>query len=545
MMEDKRPLQSDNVGLVKLEFEDIKQPYFYDDKGKGYVWYGEKNDYPNYLLDLFDKSGKHAAIIRGKTDFIIGNGFAFKDDKAVQNKKVLAFIDRVNNDGESLEEVTAKVTTDLEIFGGGYFEILFNKLGKISEIYHLDFTSIRLKKDGSMFYYAPDWQIKIGHTLTQNGSPTITEIKPFDLSNPKGKQILFIKEYKPFSDVYPTPNYFAALRYIQIDISIGEYHLNGITNGMFASKLINFNNGVPKIEDQKAIETKVNKKFAGSKNAGKIMLSFNKSGDNAPTVLDLSGTELDKHFDLLNKTTEAQIFSSHRVTSPSLFGIRETGKLGGANENLREAFELFDNTYISAKRKIIERNINLLLSVNGISPVYLQRSEPVGIVFDAATIAKALTQDEIRERLGLKPLTQEQILKQAPPVVTPPPTAKFEAEVNEDLEIETFEKFGKKKADFVLSESRAAKYNEFDFAETSMKIMYSYEGVRDAKNRPFCARLLDLDKIYTRQDIEQISAIVGYSVWHRRGGWYKPKGASEARNYCRHNWQAYTITTNK
>ena len=51
MTDNKQPTPQaprDGVGLVKLEFEDIKQPYFYDDKGKGYVWYGETNSYPNY-----------------------------------------------------------------------------------------------------------------------------------------------------------------------------------------------------------------------------------------------------------------------------------------------------------------------------------------------------------------------------------------------------------------------------------------------------------------------------------------------------------------
>lgn len=72
---------------------------------------------------------------------------------------------------------------------------------------------------------------------------------------------------------------------------------------------------------------------------------------------------------------------------------------------------------------------------------------------------------------------------------------------------------------------------------TTLVIRYSYEGPEDSKNRPFCAKLLDLSKrkTWSRSDIEDISERVGYSVWDRRGGWYtQPNG--EHREYCRHRW---------
>jgi hypothetical protein len=70
-------------------------------------------------------------------------------------------------------------------------------------------------------------------------------------------------------------------------------------------------------------------------------------------------------------------------------------------------------------------------------------------------------------------------------------------------------------------------------------VRYSYEGPIDDRNRPFCARLLELNKtkIWSRVDIEKISERVGYSVWDRRGGWFtQPNG--KARPECRHIWKA-------
>ncbi|MEO6721437.1 MAG: winged helix-turn-helix domain-containing protein [Ferruginibacter sp.] len=614
-----------NISFLKLEFEDVKQPLTAVNK-KGYVSYGDKNDYPNYLIDLIDKSGKHGAIVSGKADFIIGKGFAFVEESSGANKKAKVFIDKANSDGESLQDVSKKLAYDLSAFGGCYLEIIFNKVKAVAEVFHLDFSKVRASEDLKTFYFAKDWHITdAAGNITENSRVKPEAIPAFDLSKPGKKQVLFIKEYKPNSPVYPKPDYNAALRYIQIDICIGEYHLNGITNGMFASKLINFNNGIPDEVEQKKVERKVNDKYAGSKNAGKIMLSFNKSGENATTILDLSGTELDKHFDLLDKTTEKQIFSSHRITSPSLFGIKAEGVTFGNNNELRQAFELFENTYVNSKRMILEKNLNVVLGINGIPKVYLQRSEPIGIQLSEATIAANLTRDEIRDLLGRKPITQEQ---EKPATPTPTP-AKFNDDLDDERDAKIFAGFGKRKGEFEIVESRKATYeNDFSFyrqyfadvkeltenqkaiidllkkdplttpaaiAEvlkvsetvvsglikgleseglikvstsgegadevterkptpnagdvidkgetktTSIKIMYSYEGIKDNRNRPFCAKMLDLDRLYTRQDIEQISARLGYSVWNRRGGWYRPKGATEAQPFCRHFWQVNTV----
>ena len=75
---------------------------------------------------------------------------------------------------------------------------------------------------------------------------------------------------------------------------------------------------------------------------------------------------------------------------------------------------------------------------------------------------------------------------------------------------------------------------------TEILIRYSYEGPQDSRNRTFCARLLKLNKFYSRSDIESISMIMGYSVWDRRGGWFTEPDGSH-RPYCRHEWKANIV----
>jgi hypothetical protein len=61
-------------------------------------------------------------------------------------------------------------------------------------------------------------------------------------------------------------------------------------------------------------------------------------------------------------------------------------------------------------------------------------------------------------------------------------------------------------------------------------------------SRAFCVRFMELaaTKLWSRQNIEQISERLGYSVFDRAGGWWTmPNG--EASPQCRHEWKTITV----
>jgi len=85
---------------------------------------------------------------------------------------------------------------------------------------------------------------------------------------------------------------------------------------------------------------------------------------------------------------------------------------------------------------------------------------------------------------------------------------------------------------------------------TTFQVRYSYEWRQDVPvnerntsehpSRPFCARLMQLNRLYSRSEIQTISARLGYSVFDRRGGWWTmPDG--EHSPSCRHIWYAQTV----
>ena len=138
----------DKNNILIFNFEAHKPPVFKEAKGKDYVLYGSgkewRNRYPDYLVDLYNKSSKLNAIVNGKSNYISGRGWIVDgtvthlEDKV----KLASFIKSVGND--SLHELTKKISKDEVIFGGFALEVIVNKDGKGLTINHFDFGNIRV-----------------------------------------------------------------------------------------------------------------------------------------------------------------------------------------------------------------------------------------------------------------------------------------------------------------------------------------------------------------------------------------------------------------
>ncbi|CAB5223203.1 Bacteriophage/Gene transfer agent portal protein [uncultured Caudovirales phage] len=635
--------------LITINFSEYSQPKFVEKKSQEWVSYGADNRYPGHLLSLLNTSAKHNAIVNGKANFIAGKGIVFEDET-----KQYLIQESINRNGETINDILDKVALDIETFGGCYLEVIYNPFGSATSLYHIDYNKVRSNADNTYFYVSEQWDSK-------NKPDDIEGIAAFDENNKSGKQIIYIKEYRPGVDTYTLPTYQGAMNYIELDVAVSEFHLNAIHNGMMPSKLISFNNGTPSEEEQRTIERRMRDKFAGEANAGKFIINFNNDPAKAPTVLDLSASDLDKQFDLLNKTIQQEIFSGHRITSASLFGIATEGALGARNE-MRTAYEIFQNTYVNGKQQFIERWFGYILPLFGINEEFhIQPTEPLGFEFSEQIIAANMTQDEIREKLGLPAIvqlnSQQDIvnsIKSLPQEIAAKVIENMSAEElrglvglsnlvqpiqqreqfttqEDDFAIDVFSEFGTSKSEFQVLKSRRVQFDDNfepmqhqDFADVDIlitevqsgildlieknalisaneianalkvdaqmvsgsianlesngllvsteinkngatvisrelteagktqkkarkplaeiSIRYSYEvspGLGERiidTTRDFCRRLIELDRVYSRKEIEQISQRLGYSVWQRRGGFYHNPKTGVTTPYCRHRW---------
>jgi hypothetical protein len=95
--------------------------------------------------------------------------------------------------------------------------------------------------------------------------------------------------------------------------------------------------------------------------------------------------------------------------------------------------------------------------------------------------------------------------------------------------------------------------NVVDQAEapvSQFEVVYTYKerpGVPPVitKSREFCTRLIGLNRLYTREDINSISSRVDRNVWTYRGGWYTNPETQVTTPYCRHIWVQQLVIKRK
>ncbi len=83
---------------------------------------------------------------------------------------------------------------------------------------------------------------------------------------------------------------------------------------------------------------------------------------------------------------------------------------------------------------------------------------------------------------------------------------------------------------------------------TSFRVLYSYElrpNIPDLKagsqSRPLCKELMKRSLLFTREEIQNISNQLGYSVFQLCGGWYRRPGTNIVTPYCRHEWKRNVV----
>jgi|19_taG_2_1085344.scaffolds.fasta_scaffold00098_18 Mn-dependent DtxR family transcriptional regulator len=394
----------DKTFVIKLN--DHKVPEFKEERSKDWILYGSKGKYKNrygdYLLDLFNSSSKHHAIVNGKTDYIVGSGFKVNEEGL--NTEQLANLNKFiksPNSNETLNDLLAKCVLDYEIYNGFALEIIYNQTNeKIAAIHHAEFKQYRKAKEGDFYFYSEDWS---------KSNPETEVISAFDWSRPHGKQLLYVKDYHPQAHVYPLPGYLGCIPYIEVDREIANYQLNEIKNNFQAGKMINFFNGQPPEEEQGAIERKLKAKFTGTDNANSFILNFNDSREQGAEVINLDGNDFADRYQILEKTTQQNIFSGHRVTSGELFGVKEEGIFSTRNQ-LRDAYELFQNTYVNNRQDEVLRVFNGLASVQGFEErLYIIDTEPIGVEYSESTKVSVMTEDEIRADIGLPVQEKEDV----------------------------------------------------------------------------------------------------------------------------------------
>jgi hypothetical protein len=579
--------------FLNIKFENHKVPEFKEVKNKDWVYYGEDNKYPEYLIELSLRSAKHGAILNGKTNYICGGGIGVVTKGSSLNSQALAnqFIKQINKDG-----FYRRMIQDLELFNGFYIEPIFNKSGKkLVSINYIPFNKIRVNADESKYYYSNDWSSS-NQTKEKTG---FKEFAPFDENNIQTNMLFYYKIISPKNakekNVYPVPEYIGGCASIETDIEIANYHLNNIKTGFSVGTIINFNNGTSDEKGRADIERQIKNKFQGTDKAGSVAITFNNSADNAPTITSFAPNDLDKQFIEIGKRVEQDIFTCHKITSPMLFGVKTEGQLGGRAEMI-DAFELFQNTYVEIRQKMIEDVLNYFGEIYGLtSKLEIKRVQAVQRNLPDVIIEKvynAYPIEQLAEMMGLpkiKKAVAVQMEKQSEDIYE----VLFEREWNNQSDEDCINEFKKmsfkseltsneraivdllSKDELMPSEgiakilkisvsevnglidglneggyldgntptSEGTDIVEEDGAKTGLiEVKYKYDwrpGVKPDNNaREFCQEMLQKHSSQsgwlTRAEIDNLNNGQDLPVWDSRGGWWNKGGVPVP--FCRHNW---------
>jgi DNA-binding MarR family transcriptional regulator len=343
-------------------------------------------------------------------NYIVGNGWAGEQP----------IVKQVNRE-ETLNDLTKKVALDIELFGGAYIQVIWSVMGEqIAELWHCDYTKIRTNKDNTQFWYKEDWKA----TRNQEKAEIYNAFNP---KNPVGVQILYVKEYRPGMNVYSLPGYFGALNYIESDVEVSKHVLGNAQTGFSASKLITLPNGEPSPDEKRAVSRQFDNMYTGA-DGKKYLLAFVNDATRKPIVDDLGASDLTKEdFGRVDELIQNNIFSGHQITSPDLFGIAVPGQLGN-RQQMRDSYEIFNNTYIRYKQMQLEGVFNMLGQYAGLTEeLMLQPTDPIGIDFSESIIKEVAPKEWILEKLGIDPT------KYGMPIESEQPMAASPLSVNEHI----------------------------------------------------------------------------------------------------------------
>jgi predicted transcriptional regulator len=566
----------------RLNFHDNKLPVFKENKAKGFVTFGADNLYPDFLIELFNKSPKHNAIVSAKASYVAGIGTEVFGSNTEEIAKAEAKLKNINA-YETYEELKAKVAYDAELFNGFAVEVIWNKAKTApSEFYHIPFKNVRKGLEGD-FVYCADW--------TDSKAEKI-HYQPYNPITRESKQIYYCQFYRPGQGEYPLPDYVGALKYIEVDTEISNYYLNSIKNGFTAQTHIQLFKGIPTPEEARATARRFKENYQGTDNAGGLIIQYNDPTEKESVINNLQPSDFDKQFDLLNKTVQQEIFVAHKVNSPMLFGVRVEGQLGGRSE-LIEAYEMFHHAYIEPRQQKIDDTFAYLLEP--IASVRLEtiNKPPIGLDYQALFTAGIIDRNEARKELGFDEIEEPlnvALSKQNP------------FGWDDERDIKVFQQYGESADNFeaykfefvdavetailnVLKENKGLQVGdivnitkldakvvadaiaklakaeliksyedglettpkgveEVKRLETEIVVRYGYAlapgikgGLLIPGSRDFCRQIVGSNRVYSREDINAMSAQLGYDVWKRRGEWYTNKETGITTPQCRHIWQ--------
>ena len=608
-------------------------------RGDSFISWGNDNLYPQFLVSLYYNSSIHQGIVNSKVKYIASSGL----DSDTNDKAKWELIKKNGNAPYSLDEIAVMLANDQEILNS--FAVLFKKnpISKFWDAHHIPVELIRKSSNEDYYEYSENWkernqsEEKTGYKLIKSIDSLSLEDKEVLLYvSAKSKQHLVDDRTKQLTkSVYPIPSYSGCISSILASVEMNYFRYSEVVNGFKGGTIINVPTGEPNNPDEKKkIVAKLKGESSDRDKQGGIVVTFSKSQETAPSVVQINGNNLDQRYLLTQESIVDEIMVGHSVINPALFSVKTAGQLGGTAE-LETAYSIFMNNYAQDRQKTITdaleyAHYTLNNFVGGIffipKPLQLtQQVESKSQIADtidkmspllATSVLANLTINEQRALAGLPPIVNGDVLQG---------TRQAFSEVDENTVLSWFNELGTTDYKEIYSQemksfdnlemSEKELLSKYKFADTlsadqnriielinngesygaivkaidkgatyvskqlieleklgmikgfeltpqgksnvgnvDFRVVYQYRERTDAPklqpggtSRPFCTSLLASKKVFTREQIDMItarlkSAGIDRNVWEYKGGWYTNPNTKIHTPSCRHTWFAVVIS---
>lgn len=345
-------------GIYMLK--DYVSPKIKDVPGTKYVLWGENNDFYTYLRDLYLNSATNNACINGIIKLSYGDGLKYQDEKKQikfasvlspnELRRIMLQFYVTNKWCAQIEYHMKDGKRDVEAGIRKIFFIPANEIGRGKK-----------DEDGeiSTYYLSKDW------TQTRKKEFKPEPVPAYGFGSDEDEIEIYFWQLEIENDEYFAPvTYQGCLQYAECEVETSNYHLNHILRGFTPGGIINFNNGVPEPNERRNITNDLTRTKTGSENASKLFITFNRSAENAVTIAPYDITDPHRQYEFIDKISEKKILLNHNVTSPLLFGIRDTtGGLGSNANEIREAYEIMREMTLEPVRSSF---------IDGLEPLLLE-----------------------------------------------------------------------------------------------------------------------------------------------------------------------------
>lgn len=324
---------------------------------------GFKDYYPTpynltNLLNFYYDNTWHSACCRIKAQ-AIGGGFEIvgieKDQKPDREYEMLnEFLNNINSDFEDLVEVLNRVIIDFESMGNAYIEIVRNRMGQITELFHVPAHTVRKHQVKNGYV-----QIRVKTGIGTSSVPVYFK-KYGDNDDREGKtELIAIKQYFPASKYYGLPNFMPALGAMTMDRSAVIFNNNFFNNSGMMGMILSLKGASLNNTTKGQLRKLLASNFTGVDNAYRMALIEDLPDGSELKIDKIFDSIKDMSFERLRKFNRDEILAAHLVP-PKMLYVSSPGQLGETNDGYNQ-MKFFKMIEVDPKQSKIERIVNKII----------------------------------------------------------------------------------------------------------------------------------------------------------------------------------------